>query len=57
MREHKTRWYGIYVIQQDGHYWIADDRGGEEYIGTAFPTDERLDAYRDVVVLDTILAM
>ncbi len=47
--EHRTRWYGIHVIQEDGHYWIMDDKGGEEYAGVTFPSDARLDAYRAAV--------
>ncbi len=49
VQEHRTHWYGIHVIQEDGHYWIMDDNGGEEHVGTAFPTGEQLDAYRDAV--------
>ena len=45
-----TRWYGIYVQEQDGHYWIADDNGNDEYCGHTPPTDSMIKQYRDAVV-------
>lgn len=47
---HKTRWYGIHVVHEDGQYWIMDDNGNEEHVGVQFPSDERLDAFRDAVI-------
>lgn len=44
-----TKWSGIYVTSEAGHYWIMDDNGGEEYVGTAYPTDDRLNAYHDAI--------
>ncbi len=46
---YKTRWAGIHVVTENGHYWIMDDNGGEEHVGIEFPSDERLDTYRNEI--------
>ena len=46
---YKTRWSGIYVVADDGHYWIMDDYGNDEYIGTSFPTDNKIESYRNLL--------
>jgi len=53
MRNHKvinhdTRWYGVTVVEENGHFWILID-SCDYYMGTTFPTDsmisEQLDMY------------
>jgi hypothetical protein len=44
-----TKWIGIHVVCDDGHYWITDDRGNEEHCGSEFPSDARLEAFRNEV--------
>lgn len=46
----RTKWCGIYVTEEYGHYWITDDNGGELYVGTQFPTEVQLKQYRDSVI-------
>ena len=40
-----TRYIGVHVQREDGHYWIQDDNGNEQYIGQRHPTDCEVDAY------------
>lgn len=46
----KTCWYGIYVTFDNGHYWIVDDNGGEEYCGRQYPSDAQLNSYRNEAI-------
>lgn len=41
-----THYYGIWVQKDEGHFWICDAHGGDEYIGTTAPTAAQIDCYR-----------
>jgi hypothetical protein len=51
-RTDETAYYGIYVVEEDGHYWLTSDHGCEDYIGTGYPTDTQVDDYRDRVCVE-----
>ena len=42
-----TKYYGIYVQEEDGFWWIVDDNGGELYFGIVRPTILDVDEYRN----------
>ena len=44
---HPTHYYGIWLTEERGEWWISDDRGGEEYCGASRPALEDIDRYRD----------
>ena len=41
-----TKYFGIYVQEESGDFWIVDDIGGEEYYAER-PSDAQVDAYRE----------
>lgn len=45
-----TRYYGIWIQEENGEYWIQDANGGDLYCGRTMPTDEQVTAYRNAVV-------
>ena len=48
MKRTGTKYIGIYrLLDHDGHWWVQDDNGYEEYCGRTRPTDEQVDAFRD----------
>ena len=45
-----TKYYGIWIQKEDGHYWICDANGGDQYFGTIAPTEQQVMEYRNKVV-------
>lgn len=42
-----TAYYGIYIQEQDGHYWIVTDCGCDDYYGTTMPSKLQVTEYRN----------
>ena len=34
----ETRWYGVYLVTEGGHWWLQTDSGCDDYCGTTRPT-------------------
>lgn len=51
----ETKYYGIWIQEQNGHYWIFDDEGGNLYCGEVEPTPELVASYRNEL-LDAVVA-
>ena len=47
---HDTIWTGIYIAEEDGHFWLMTSDGDEEYFGTVRPSLAQVDAFRDEIV-------
>ena len=45
-----TRYYGIWVQKENGHFWIMDANGGEQYIGTHAPSEQDITDYRNAII-------
>ena len=50
MKIEQTRWYGIYIQQDEQGFWIVDDNGGDQYMGNTPPTDSQVEQYRNTVI-------
>jgi hypothetical protein len=48
--ESPTKYYGIYIVEDNGHYWITDSMGGEQYVGTECPAEFQIDDYRNAYI-------
>ena len=48
MKIEETKWYGIYIQQDEQGYWIVDDNGCDLYIGITPPADSQVEQYAAV---------
>lgn len=45
-----TKYFGIWIEEDGGHYWILDANGGERDCGMVKPTDEQVTDYRNSIM-------
>lgn len=45
----ETAYFGIWIEEQDGEFWIVDANGGEHSIGNDYPTKEQVTEYRNLI--------
>lgn len=48
--QYSTKYAGIYVQENDGHFFVIDDNGCDEYMGRAYPAQAAIDAYRNEII-------
>ena len=49
----ETKYYGIWIQEDEGHWWICAADGNDKYCGPRRPTDADVDAFRDAIVGET----
>lgn len=49
MKTFKTDYYGIYLINERGHWFIQDDLGNDSYIGKNKPSNTIIDQYAEMI--------
>ena len=42
---HKTQYHGVWLLEQDGDWWIQTDSGCDDYIGRNKPDDATIRVY------------
>lgn len=42
---YKTRYYGIWIIEENGHWWIQDTNGNDHYCGINGYQDEDIEMF------------
>ena len=45
----KTAYYGLWIVEDNGEYWLQDESGCDEYFGHVMPTEADVVAYIDRV--------
>lgn len=43
----KTKYYGIYIMEANGAYWIVDDNGNDQCFCHVVPTETDIENYRN----------
>ncbi len=48
---HKTRYYGIFVQNDNGRFWLYESgNGADQFFGAHYPTEQEIDAFRNNIV-------
>jgi len=46
---HKTSYYGIWIEEDRGYYYIVDDNGNEQPMDQTYPVEQDVEDFRDQV--------
>ena len=49
MKTYKTRYFGIYLVNENDSWWITDDNGNERYIGENGYKTEDIEDFKNQV--------
>ena len=50
-KQFKTKYYGIWVEQEDNYYYLYEDGNGADQWFDHYPTEEEIEQFRDNVML------